>query len=227
MTRQPMKPPGPFALDAGSSAASAASRSGCRSSRPSRRGGVGPDRGHPQAARHLLLLNGVNMDNWFPTTAYGALTPASFMGTGAGTPGVLRVQDLAAAGAAPGSARVRARPGRRRRPRARRGLQVHGRPAGRHHGTLRDGHLSRPGHRAGDQSGRPQRVQPDGRLPRQGRAGLLLLCGAGQQASPFQDPWKAFKDWVAGGTTTAARSSTERPCGGRACWIWSRANSMP
>ena len=26
--------------------------------------------------------NGVNMDKWFPATAYGALTPASFTGTG-------------------------------------------------------------------------------------------------------------------------------------------------
>ncbi|MES1172308.1 MAG: hypothetical protein ABUL77_03640, partial [Bacteroidota bacterium] len=47
-----------------------------------------PRRAHAQAAatpKRLAIFfncNGVNMDTWFPGTTYGALTPASFMGTG-------------------------------------------------------------------------------------------------------------------------------------------------
>ena len=32
--------------------------------------------------------------------------------------------------------------------------------------------------------------------------GTFSYVAASQQASPFQDPWKAFKDWVAAGSTT-------------------------
>ena len=29
--------------------------------------------------------------------------------------------------------------------------------------------------------------------------GCISYVAAGQQASPFQDPWKAFKDWIGTG----------------------------
>ena len=40
--------------------------------------------------------------------------------------------------------------------------------------------------------------------------GSFSYTGSGQQAIPFQDPWKAFKDWAGGGSTMAGGAMMDR-----------------
>jgi hypothetical protein len=55
-------------------------------------------------------------------------------------------------------------------------------------------------------------VNPGGKAPLNlmvgvrypGARGCVTYLAAGQQASPFQDPWKAFKDWAGGGSAAPA-----------------------
>ena len=143
------------------------------------------------------------MEKWLPTTAYGALTAASFTGTG--------LEPLS------GYAEKIFIP---------RGIHLVPRGFGRDPAGG-DDHAKAVGHRltaaptadtseryakgmsldhvdrAVDQSGRQGAAEPDGRLPRERRARQLLVYGTEQQAIPFQDPWKAFKDWAGAGAPTS------------------------
>jgi hypothetical protein len=145
--------------------------------------------------------NGVNMDKWFPTTAYGALTPASFMGTG-----MEPIASYASKILLP------------------RGLHQVPRGWGRDPGGG-DDHAKGVGCKLtaaplADTTERyAQGVSLDQVIARavnpnkQGALNLMVgyrskdvlgcisYVDVGQQASPFQDPWKAFKDWVGSGGT--------------------------
>ena len=132
--------------------------------------------------------NGVNMPNWFPTTAYGALTRGVVHGHRARADRLVRAEDPAAARAAPGAARLRPRSERRRRPRARRRLQADRGAAGRHDREVRDRRLDRSGDRQGGQPERQGRAEPDGRLPQQGRARLHLVRRRRPAGEPVPGP---------------------------------------
>lgn len=147
--------------------------------------------------------NGVNMDKWFPTTAYGALTPASFIGTG-----MEPIASYAPKALLP------------------RGLHQVPRGFGRDPGGG-DDHARGVGCKftASPLADTTERYatgvsidQVIAKAVNPGAKGALnLMVGyrskdvlgcisyvsAGQQASPFQDPWKAFKDWVGSGSPTA------------------------
>lgn len=156
----------------------------------------------PKRLAIFFNCNGVNMQKWFPTTAYGALTPASFMGTG--------LEPLASY--APKILLPR-------------GLHQVPRGFGRDPGGG-DDHSRGVGCKltAAPLANTTERyatgVSVDQVIAKAinpgGKAALNLMVGyrnkdvlgtfsyvaAGQQASPFQDPWKAFKDWVAAGSAT-------------------------
>ncbi|MEO8213535.1 MAG: DUF1552 domain-containing protein [Myxococcales bacterium] len=147
--------------------------------------------------------NGVNMSKWFPTTAYGALTPASFMGTG-----MEPIASYASKILLP------------------RGLHQVPRGFGRDPGGG-DDHARGVGCKltAAPLADTTERyatgISVDQVIAKAvnpgGKSALNLMVGyrskdvlgcisyvaAGQQASPFQDPWKAFKDWVGSGSATA------------------------
>jgi hypothetical protein len=145
--------------------------------------------------------NGVNMDKWFPTSAYGALTAASFTGTGmepiaAYAPKILLPRGLHQVprgfGRDPG------------------GGDDHSRGVGC---KLTAAPLADTTERYAQGVSIDQviakAVNPNG----QGALNLMVgyrskdvlgcisYVASGQQASPFQDPWKAFKDWVGTGGT--------------------------
>ena len=143
--------------------------------------------------------NGVNMDKWFPSTAYGALTPASFMGTGmepiaAYAPKVLLPRGLHQVPR--GFARD---PG---------GGDDHARGVGC---KLTASPLADTTERYATGISVDQviakAVNPGGKTAfnlmvgyrSKDVLGCISYVSAGQQASPFQDPWKAFKDWVGSG----------------------------
>ena len=139
------------------------------------------------------------MTRWFPTTAYGALTPASFMGTG-----LEPIASYAPKILLP------------------RGLHQVPRGFGRDPGGG-DDHASGVGCKLtaaplADTTEKyatgvsidqviAKAVNPMGKgalnlmvgYRNKDVLGCISYVGAGQQASPFQDPWKAFKDWVGSG----------------------------
>jgi hypothetical protein len=156
----------------------------------------------PKRLAVFFNCNGVNMEKWFPTTAYGALTPASFMGTG--------MEPIAAY--APKALLPR-------------GLHQVPRGFGRDPGGG-DDHARGIGCKltaaplADTTEKYATGISVDQVIAKAvnpgGKAALNLMVGyrnkdvlgcisyvaAGQQASPFQDPWKAFKDWVGSGNPT-------------------------
>jgi hypothetical protein len=158
----------------------------------------------PKRLAVFFSTNGVNMQQFWPKGAYGPLTAASLMGTG-----LEPLADYAERILIP------------------RGLHLVPRgfnkdPAGG------DDHAKAVGHRltaAANQDTQERYasgpsldhvIAPS--LNPTGRGPLNLMVGhrandvlgsfsytaSGQQAIPFQDPWKAFKDWASGGTTSAA-----------------------
>jgi hypothetical protein len=151
--------------------------------------------------------NGVLMDKWFPTTGYGALTAASFAGTG-----LEPLSDYAAKLLIP------------------RGIHLVPRGYGRDPAGG-DDHAKSVGHRltAAPNADTTERyatgisldhaiapsVNPGGKGPLNLMVGyrnpdVLGSCsytGAQQQAIPFQDPWKAFKDWANAGAPTSMAST--------------------
>jgi len=145
--------------------------------------------------------NGVNMPNWFPTTAYGALTAASFTGTG--------LEPIASY-----ASKILLPRGLHQVPRgfARdpSGGDDHARGVGC---KLTAAPLADTTERYATGVSIDQviakAVNPGGKsalnLMVGYRAKDVLGCisyvAAGQQASPFQDPWKAFKDWTGTGGT--------------------------
>jgi hypothetical protein len=167
-----------------------------------------PARAQTAAAPKRLVVffncNGVNMDKWFPTTAYGALTPASFMGTGmepiaSYAPKVLLPRGLHQVprgfGRDPGGGddhsrgvgcKLTAAPLADTTERYATGISVDQviakavNPGGKGAFNLMVGYRSKD------------------------VLGCISYVAPGQQASPFQDPWKAFKDWVGAGTPVAA-----------------------
>jgi len=156
----------------------------------------------PKRLAIFFNCNGVNMQKWFPTSAYGALTPASFTGTGleplaSYAPKMLVPRGLHQVprgfGRDPGGGddhsrgvgcKFTAAPLADTTERYATGVSVDQviakaiNPGGKNAFNLM------VGYRAKDV------------------LGTFSYVAAGQQASPFQDPWKAFKDWVAAGTTT-------------------------
>jgi hypothetical protein len=144
--------------------------------------------------------NGVDMTRWFPTTAYGPLTAASFTGTGLAPLASYAPQILLP-----------------------RGLHQVPRGFGRDPGGG-DDHARGVGCKltaaplADTTEKYATGVSIDQVIAKAvnpgGRGALNLMVGnrvknvngcisyvaPGQQASPFQDPWKAFKDWVSSGT---------------------------
>ena len=145
--------------------------------------------------------NGVNMPNWFPTTAYGALTSASFTGTGlepiaSYAPKILLPRGL-----------HQVPRGFGRDPS---GGDDHARGVGC---KLTAAPLADTTEKYATGVSIDQviakAVNPGGKgalnLMVGYRAKDVLGCisyvAAGQQASPFQDPWKAFKDWTGTGGT--------------------------
>ena len=172
-----------------------------------------PRKARAQAAPKRLAVffscNGVNMERFWPTSPYGALTAASLMGTG--------LEPLA-----PYATKLLIPRGIHLVPRG------FGRdPAGG------DDHAKAVGHRltaAANQSTQERyasgpsldhviapSINPGGRGPLNlmvgHRAndvlGSFSYTGSGQQAIPFQDPWKAFKDW-AGGDSASGGAAMDR-----------------
>lgn len=145
--------------------------------------------------------NGVNMDKWFPTTGYGALTPASLVGTGLDPISSYASRILMPRGIHQVPRGYMRDPG---------GGDDHSRGVGC---KLTAAPLADTTERYAQGVSIDQviakAVNPGGQgafnlmvgYRSKDVLGCLSYVAAGQQASPFQDPWKAFKDWVATGTT--------------------------
>ncbi len=143
--------------------------------------------------------NGVNMQKWFPTSAYGALTSASFTGTGmepiaSYAPKILLPRGLHQVprgfGRDPG------------------GGDDHAKGVGC---KLTAAPLADTTERYAQGVSIDQVIAKAVNPNKQGALNLMVgyrskdvlgcisYVDSGQQASPFQDPWKAFKDWVGSG----------------------------
>src|SRR6185503_17456034 len=157
----------------------------------------------PKRLAIFFNCNGVNMPTWFPTTAYGALTPASFTGTGSEPIASYASKILVPRGIHQVPRGFGRDPG---------GGDDHSRGVGC---KLTAAPLADTTERYATGVSVDQviakAVNPGGKgalnLMVGYRAKDVLGCisyvAAGQQASPFQDPWKAFKDWTGtGGTGT-------------------------
>jgi len=168
-----------------------------------------PRRAAAQAAatpRRLAVFfnhNGVNMDKWFPASAYGPLTPASFMGTGMEPIAAYAPKILLPRGLHQVPRGFNRDPG---------GGDDHARGVGC---KLTAAPLADTTERYATGVSVDQviasAVNPGGKgalnlmvgYRSKDVLGCISYVAAGQQASPFQDPWKAFKDWVGtGGTGT-------------------------
>lgn len=167
----------------------------------------------PKRLAVFFNCNGVNMQKWFPTTAYGALTPASFMGTG--------LEPIASY-----APRILLPRGLHQVPRG------FGRdPSGGDDHARGVGCKLTAAPLASTTEKYAQGVSIDQVIAKAvnpgGKGALNLMVGyrardvlgsisytaAGQQASPFQDPWKAFKDWVGtggGGMTIVDKAALRR-----------------
>jgi hypothetical protein len=155
----------------------------------------------PKRLGIFFNCNGVNMQKWFPTSAYGALTPASFTGTD--------LEPLASY-----APKILLPRGIHQVPRG------FGRdPSGGDDHQRGVGCKLTAAPLADTTEKYAQGVSIDqviAKAVNPGAKGALNLMvgyraqnvngsisytGAGQQAIPFQDPWKAFKDWVGTGGT--------------------------
>jgi hypothetical protein len=158
----------------------------------------------PKRLAIFFCCNGVNMENFWPTTSYGPLTAASLAGTG--------MEPLA------GYAAKLSVP---------RGIHLVPRGWGRD-AAGGDDHAKAVGHRLTAAATQmtteryasgvsidqvvAKSINPNGKGPLNLMVGYrasdvlgsFSYTGPGQQAIPFQDPWKAFKDWS--GATSAAGS---------------------
>ena len=157
----------------------------------------------PKRLAVFFCCNGVNMEEFWPKTAYGPLTAASLMGTG--------MEPLAS------YATKLIVP---------RGIHLVPRGFGRDPAGG-DDHAKAVGHRltaAPNQDSQERyasgpsldhviapSINPNGQGPLNLMVGYrasdvlgsFSYTAAGQQAIPFQDPWKAFKDWAGAGSTAA------------------------
>ena len=158
----------------------------------------------PKRLAIFFCCNGVMMDNFWPTTPYGALTPASFPDTTGLSPIAAYASKLLIA----------------------RGIFLSPRGYGRDPAGG-DDHAKCIGHRltAAPNQDTTERyasgisvdqvvaksINPGGQGPLNlmvgyrgtDVSGSVSYTGSAQQAIPYQDPWKAFKDWVATGAPGA------------------------
>lgn len=153
----------------------------------------------PKRLAVFFCCNGVNMQKWFPTTAYGALTPASFMGTGMEPIASYAPKILVPRGIHQVPRGFGRDPG---------GGDDHSRGVGC---KLTAAPLADSTERYAQGVSIDQviakQVNPGGKGPlnlmvgyrSKDVLGSISYTASGQQASPFQDPWKAFKDWVGAG----------------------------
>lgn len=172
----------------------------------------------PKRLAFFMCCNGVNVEKFWPTTGYGPLTAASLDGTGM-APIASYAERLLVM----------------------RGLHLVPRGFGRDPAGG-DDHAKVMGHRltaAPNQMTQEHYpsgasidhvVAPSINPTQKGPLNLMVgsrasdvlgsfsYTGAGQQAIPFQDPWKAFKDWssaaTSGSTTGASNSGTTSSSGG-------------
>ena len=158
----------------------------------------------PRRLAIFFCCNGVNTERFWPKT-YGALTPESLMGTGLEPLATYATQLLIPRG-------------------------IHLVPRGFDRDAAGgDDHMKAVGHRltaAANQNSQEHyasgpsldqlvaaSINPGGKGPlnlfvgsrTNDVLGSISYTGAGRQAIPFQDPWKAFKDW-SGASSTAAGS---------------------
>ena len=156
----------------------------------------------PKRLAVFFNSNGVNMDKWFPTTAYGALTPASFMGTGMEPIASYAPKIVMPRGLHQTPRGYNRDPG---------GGDDHSRGVGC---KLTAAPLADTTERYAmgvsvDQV-IAQAVNPGAKSAlnlmvgyrSKDVLGCISYVASEQQASPFQDPWKAFKDWVGTGGTS-------------------------
>ena len=156
----------------------------------------------PKRLAIFFCCNGVNMEKFWPATPYGPLTAASLTGTG-----MAPLADYASKLLVP------------------RGIHLVPRGWGRDPAGG-DDHAKGVGHRltaAANQMTTERyasgvsldhaiasSINPSGKGPLNLMVGYrandvlgsVSYTGSGQQAIPFQDPWKAFKDWSGAGSTT-------------------------
>jgi hypothetical protein len=158
----------------------------------------------PKRLAIFFCCNGVNMEKFWPVTPYGALTAASFAGTG-----LAPLSSYAPKLLIP------------------RGIHLVPRGWGRDPAGG-DDHAKVVGHRltAAPNQDTQERyasgvsidhviaasINPGGKGPLNLMVGYrntdvlgsFSYTGSGQQAIPFQDPWKAFKDWSGAGSMMAS-----------------------
>jgi hypothetical protein len=155
----------------------------------------------PKRLAVFFNCNGVDMSRWFPTTAYGALTPASFMGTGlepiaSYAPKILLPRGLHQVprgfGRDPGGGDDHARGV---------GCKLTAAPLANTTEKYATGvSIDQVIAKAVNPMGKGALNLMVG-YRNKDVLGCISYVAAGQQASPFQDPWKAFKDWVGSGGT--------------------------
>jgi hypothetical protein len=159
--------------------------------------------GAPKRLAVFFNCNGVNMEKWFPVTTYGALTPASLMGTGLEPIASYAPKILLPRGIHQVPRGFARDPG---------GGDDHARGVGC---KLTAAPLQVTPERYATGVSIDQviakAVNPGGKgafnlmvgYRSKDVLGCISYVGPAQQASPYQDPWKAFKDWVGAGSTTA------------------------
>jgi hypothetical protein len=159
------------------------------------------DAAAPKRLAVFFNHNGVNMEKWFPTSAYGALTSASFTGTGmepiaSYAPKILLPRGLHQVprgfGRDPSGGddhsrgvgcKLTAAPLADTTERYAQGVSIDQVIAKAVNPGAKGALNLMVGYRSKDV------------------LGCISYVASGQQASPFQDPWKAFKDWVGTGGT--------------------------
>jgi hypothetical protein len=155
----------------------------------------------PKRLGIFFNCNGVDMTRWFPTSAYGALTPASFMGTGLEAIASYAPKILLPRGMHQVPRGFNRDPG---------GGDDHARGVGC---KLTAAPLADTTEKYATGVSIDQVIAKAVNPGAKGALNLMVgyrnkdvlgcisYVAAGQQASPFQDPWKAFKDWVGTGGT--------------------------
>jgi hypothetical protein len=155
----------------------------------------------PKRLAIFFCCNGVNMEKFWPTTAYGPLTAASFTGTG-----LAPIASYAAKLLIPRGVHLVPR-GFGRDPA---GGDDHAKAVG-HRLTAAANQMTTERYASGISLDHAiaSSLNPSGKGPLNLMVGYrandvlgsVSYTGSGQQAIPFQDPWKAFKDWSGAGTT--------------------------
>jgi hypothetical protein len=156
----------------------------------------------PKRLAIFFCCNGVNMEKFWPTTPYGPLTAASLAGTG-----MAPLADYASKLLVPRGIHLVPR-GWGRDPA---GGDDHAKAVG-HRLTAAPNQMTTERYASGISLDHAiaSSLNPSGKGPLNLMVGYrandvlgsLSYTGAGQQAIPFQDPWKAFKDWSGAGAAS-------------------------